>query len=440
MANFSDTGSAPARTPPGRPQFTGRYLLLGRQPNDSSFTRSVRDATGLTMASSSDFHGGAVDVGKMAGADGVYLEKLGVAITSSAPDQATAITGMATRGDLVTVERERFVYIFAMPRRDNPPMVMPSRLVRVQGFGNLVCSLGAPIGVRDVHAADLDESARTWGLVSTGVINSSRTGRGVRVAVLDTGFDLNHPDFVGRNVVAHSFVDGESAQDGHSHGTHCVGTALGPAQPGTLPRYGVAHGADVYVGKVLGNSGSGSDGAILSAINWAITNGCRVISMSLGSDCMPGQKHSQVFEAAAQRALAANTLILAAAGNESNRPDVINPVGHPANCPSVMAVGAVDADMNIAVFSTRGTEPDGGGVDIAGPGVNIYSTVPMPKRYGTKSGTSMACPHVAGIAALYAEANPNVSAKELWQLLVNNTKRLDLDASDVGTGLAQAPR
>jgi subtilisin family serine protease len=201
----------------------------------------------------------------------------------------------------------------------------------------------------------------------------------------------------------------------------------------------VAPSADIYVGKVLSDRGRGNDGAVLSALDWAIANRCRIVSMSLGTATRRGDPFSQVYEAVGQRALAANTLIIAAAGNESERPGVINPVGHPANCPSIMAVGAIDVHMQIASFSTRGFDGDGGRIDIVGPGVNVYSTVPMPGQHARKSGTSMACPHVAGIAALYAEAKPGASARELWQLLVSNAKRLDLDAADVGAGLAQAP-
>jgi subtilisin family serine protease len=95
--------------------------------------------------------------------------------------------------------------------------------------------------------------------------------------------------------------------------------------------------------------------------------------------------------------------------------------------------------MQIARFSTRGMNPDGGGVDIVGPGVNVYSTVPMPQRYQRYNGTSMATPHVAGIAALYVEANPQSTAREVWQALVTNAKRLDLDPADGGAGLVQAP-
>ncbi|MEO8259095.1 MAG: S8 family serine peptidase [Acidobacteriota bacterium] len=440
MANESGPGGAPPARAPQQAEFTGRYLLLGRQANDTGLPKTLRDKAGLTVASSSDFPRGAVDMARFGGADGVYFEKLGVAVTSSAPDQGAPLMGPMSAGDLLTVERERIVYVFQAPRRDNAPMAMPARLGEFapQGIDNLVCSLAAPSLFQG--PAEVDESARTWGLASSRVIESSWTGRGVRVAVLDTGFDLNHPDFAGRSVVSHSFIDGETAQDAHSHGTHCIGTALGPARPPAPPRYGVAFAADIYAGKVLGNSGRGSDGAVLAAINWAMTNGCRVISMSLGSATQRGQRYSQVFETAAQRAMAGNTIIIAAAGNESDRnKDIINPVGHPANCPSIMAVGAVDADMKIAYFSTRGMDPDGGGVDILGPGVNVYSTVP-PGAHGRKNGTSMATPHVAGIAALYAEANPNATAREIWQLLVTNARRLALDPADMGAGFVQAPR
>jgi subtilisin family serine protease len=404
----------------------------------------LRDKAGLTIASSSDFPRGAVDTARFGGADGVYLEELGVTIASAAPDQVSPLAGPAGPGDLVTVERERVLYVFHEPHWDNAPLTVPTRFDRLGTMDDaLICGHSGPSAMVDgmVDTRAVDESARTWGLVSTKVIESSRTGRGVRVAVLDTGFDLGHPDFAGRTVVSQSFVDGETAQDGHSHGTHCIGTALGPAQPATMPRYGVATAADVYVGKVLSSRGRGSDGNVLAAINWAITNRCRVVSMSLGTAIQRGDQFSQVYETAAQRALAANTLLIAAAGNESDRrQNQINPVGHPANCPSIMAVGAVDSDMQIASFSTRGTEPNGGGVDIVGPGVDIYSTVPMPGKHGRKSGTSMACPHVAGIAALYAEASPNATARDLWQQLVNNAKRLTLDPADMGAGLVQAPR
>jgi subtilisin family serine protease len=194
------------------------------------------------------------------------------------------------------------------------------------------------------------------------------------------------------------------------------------------PRYGIAYNAEIFAGKVLSNQGSGGDGSILAGIEWAITNGCRVISMSLGSPINPGDSFSQVYEQVGQRALQNGSLIIAAAGNDSRGPDnrrksPPSPVSHPANAPSIMAVAALDAHLQVAAFSNGSINPDGGQVDIAGPGVDVYSTSPMPKRYSSLSGTSMATPHVAGLAALYAEATGK-TGQELWNLLMQNAQRL----------------
>ena len=162
--------------------------------------------------------------------------------------------------------------------------------------------------------------------------------------------------------------------------------------------------------------------------------------MSLGSPVSPGQQPDPIFEQVAKRALAAGTLIVAAAGNDSRRPGDIEPVGHPANCPSVLAVGALDQQFAVGFFSNGGTNPQGGGVDVAAPGVDVRSSWPAPKLYNTISGTSMATPHVAGIAALLAEANPSARGNALWALLTQHAKRLNLPARDIGSGLVQAPQ
>ena len=279
-----------------------------------------------------------------------------------------------------------------------------------------------------------DESQATWGLQATAVVSSSYTGAGIRVAVLDTGFDLEHPDFEGRAITSRSFVPGQAVHDGNGHGTHCIGTACGPAN--VVPRYGIASGAEIFAGKVLSNAGSGGDAQILGGIDWAVANGCAVASMSLGAAVAVGTDYSTVFETAAQRAAAAGTLIVAAAGN--NGPD--QPVNHPANCPSIMAVAAVDSNLVVADFSARGLDPDGGAIDFAGPGVDVYSSVPMPERYDRFNGTSMATPHAAGIAALHAEADPGTRGLALGERLKQTAKPLPgVPASDAGAGLVQAP-
>jgi len=160
--------------------------------------------------------------------------------------------------------------------------------------------------------------------------------------------------------------------------------------------------------------------------------------MSLGASVQVGQPFSQIFEQVARRALKAGTLIVAAAGNESQRPQIA-PVGHPANCPSIMAVAALDLRLRVAWFSNGGLNPNGGKVDIAAPGVDVISSVPRPTLYGTKSGTSMATPHMAGIAALFAESQPSARGLALWALVVQHARHLAIPVRDVGAGITQAP-
>jgi subtilisin family serine protease len=281
-----------------------------------------------------------------------------------------------------------------------------------------------------------DDDAFTWGLRATGVDASTATGAGIRIAVLDTGLDLAHPDFAGRSITTRSFVAGEAVDDGFGHGTHCAGTAAGPAKPGEGRRYGIAPEAALFVGKVLDNSGSGPDATILAGIDWAITSGCQIVSMSLGADV---REVSTAYETVGRRALAAGTLIVAAAGNNANRQSG-DPgfVGVPANSPSIMAVGALDSQLRIADFSASSNPVEGGKVDIAGPGVGVYSAWPTPQRYNTISGTSQATPHVAGIAALLSQAT-GATADALWTAIVQGAHGLDLPATDVGAGLVQAP-
>lgn len=281
-----------------------------------------------------------------------------------------------------------------------------------------------------------DTAEHTWGQQALGVIGSQYTGKGIRVAVLDTGFDSEHPDFRGRDVVMKSFVDGEDPADGHGHGTHCIGTACGPRSVDGGRGYGMAPQAQIFAGKVLGNAGSGSDSQILAGINWALENECQVVSMSLGADV--AEIHPP-YVAAGRRALELGTLIVAAAGNNAHRADDdFGFVGTPANSPHIMAVAAVDDTFTVADFSARTLEVQGGQVDICAPGVKIFSSWPGEKRYNTISGTSMATPHVAGIAALLAEAT-GAAGLGLWASLVRVGRRLEQFSVDVGAGITQAP-
>jgi len=385
---------------------TGRFLVLLEDGASAAGARELADRAGIRTWSTADAGSALAAPSDM---DGMILHELGVAVVSADPDQVRGLARAAAEpGPIALIEPERIVHAI---EPSDPAIADPTAV---------------------------DETTFTWGLQAVGAPNSTATAKGVRVAVLDTGLDLGHPDLTGRTVVSSSFVQGQEVQDGHGHGTHCVGTSCGPREVAGGPGYGVAHEAEIYAGKVLSNQGSGADGGILAGISWAISNRCAVISMSLGAATQPGQAYSRTFERVGLRALSRGTLIIAAAGNESTRSGgMIAPVGHPANCPSILAVGAVDVKLKLADFSC-GSVDSIGAVDVAGPGVDVYSSWPVPLGHRRISGTSMATPHVAGIAALIAQAT-GARGYELWARLAQTAKRLQLPCTDVGSGLVQAP-
>lgn len=445
---------SPAPEPQG--ELTGRYIVTFREGAQRAAVSLMSRSAGIgAVASASDFEDGAVDGAELDTADAVYFDKLDVCVVSTPPDQLSALSLAAEedeQSEILAIEPERYMYVAGFepsvsPMGEAPEPEGPGDAVAVsrsylRGYRDAVVHLYEQLAGKDGTAALIaaaeafaDDELATWGLAATRVLNSSFTGRGVKVAVLDTGMDLNHPDFVGRPITSQSFISGQAVQDGHGHGTHCIGTACGPQRPTQGRRYGVAFNSQIFAGKVLSNSGRGPDSGILAGINWALTNGCQVISMSLSALAPPSEAYEQV----ARRALNAGTLIVAAASNDSKRSQgVFQPVGRPANSESVLAVAAIDAKMGIADFSNRGSASGGGKIDVAGPGVSVYSCWPMPTRFRSINGTSMATPHVAGIAALWIEAR-GVTGAALWQVLTANAKRLSLPSIDVGAGLIQAP-
>lgn len=420
---------------------TGRYLVLFREDAVAEGLQMLNDLANVTISSTE----------LSPTSHTVLLTTLGVAVIDVEPEQLRSLS-LTAEGDssILAIEPERVVYALEEPnlsmttvaRSQTPLNLAPEYLSGYRDAVNqLVDRLLPPNHQLQLQLIPnaIDESVVTWGLQATKVAASCANGSGIKVAVLDTGFDFNHPDFIGRTIISKSFILEQEVQDGHGHGTHCIGTACGTRQPSTLPRYGIASRAEIYVGKVLSNEGSGNDAGILQGIEWAVANGCHIISMSLGARTQMGQSYSRIYEAVAQRALNRGTLIVAAAGNDSRRDTgVTNSVSHPANCPSIMAVAALDSQLQIAYFSNRGLNPEGGQIDIAGPGVAVRSSWLSPTQYRTISGTSMATPHVAGIAALHAQVS-GLSGQALWNQLVRTARRLPIAAEDVGAGIVQTP-
>lgn len=266
-------------------------------------------------------------------------------------------------------------------------------------------------------------------------------GQGVKVAVIDTGIAI-HPDLVISGGA--SFVPGVvSFNDDNSHGTHCAGI-IG-ARNNFLGVVGVAPRCSLYAVKVLkhnpatGNA-SGATSWILAGMAWAKNNGMHVVSMSLGGkSCV-----SVAYTNAVAQLNAAGVTVVCAAGNSFN--DVPTPqdpefkcVNSPANSPGVLAVGAVNANNVIAPFSSRGTGCCGAGnnpVSLVAPGVSINSTI-LGNAYGLKSGTSMACPHVAGAAALVKQRFPAFTPAQIRAKLMNTASDLGVPGNDptYGRGL-----
>lgn len=400
---------------------TGRYVITYKENAAEEGVQSLR-AMGMRAADARDFDAQSVNISDVGDADVLNFPEIGAAVVSAEALSARSLgvqSDIASESPLATIEPEYFVFADAEPND------------YLQGFIRATETIARDIGRYrspfDQQEEEIDAQVlgATWGLVRCKVPPSVRSGLGIRVAVLDTGMDLGHPDFAGRTVVTSTFV-GQPPQDLHSHGTHCIGTACGPkAPPGTTPRYGIAYRAPIYVGKVLTNSGSGTTASVLAGMNWAIANGCAVISMSLGSNS-PVQA---AYTAAGAAALSKGCLIVAAAGNLG--PGV--PTGAPANSPTIMAVASLDPNLNPSSFSQSGK------IQIAAPGRDVYSSVPRPVRYGVKSGTSMATPHVAGCAALWAETNPLMRGQALWNKLLASAKPLAFAPALVGKGLVQAP-
>jgi subtilisin family serine protease len=253
-------------------------------------------------------------------------------------------------------------------------------------------------------------AAASWGLYKVGVAKATNKGKGVHVYVADTGVRTTHSDFGGRAIPTLEYISTSPkvchgstscAQDVHGHGTHCAGTVGGTT-------YGVAPEATIHGVKVLSNSGSGSLSWIVGAIDWIATQGQRpaVVSMSLG-----GSGRSAAYTRAIDTASNNGVTVVVAAGNENS--DACN--FSPAFVPSAITVGSTDSRDARSSFSNYGSC-----LQIYAPGSNIKSAGHRTDlQSATMSGTSMACPHVAGAAALVLETNPNMKSDQILSTMLS---------------------
>lgn len=283
--------------------------------------------------------------------------------------------------------------------------------------------------IEENHEVKALAQSTPWGITrveGTAAHNRGFYGNGIKVAVLDTGIDRTHEDL---NVRGGYSVFTDSANrdpyyDGSGHGTHVAGTVA--ALNNTVGVIGVAPQAELYAVKVLNNSGSGSYAGIAQGIEWAIQNNMDIINMSLG-----GSQSSNILRDWCDLAYNSGILVVAAAGNSGNSFGWGNTVGYPARYDSVIAVAATDSNNRRASFSSHGPA-----VELAAPGVNILSTTPG-NNYASYNGTSMASPHVAGVAALVWAEKPNLTNVELRQLLRDTAQNLG-SSNYFGSGLVRA--
>ncbi|MEV6681901.1 S8 family serine peptidase [Streptomyces erythrochromogenes] len=253
-------------------------------------------------------------------------------------------------------------------------------------------------------------------------------GRGVKVAVLDTGVDDKHPDLAGRIAQAKDFSNSGNTGDRFGHGTHVAATVGGTGGASGGAMRGVAPQADLLVGKVLNDSGFGTEASVIEGMEWAAGQDAKVINMSLGGGPSDGtDPMSQAVNALTE---STGALFVVAAGNDGRNGR--STVNTPGSADAALTVGAVDRNDALADFSSRGPRPGDGAAkpEMTAPGVGIVAAraagttmgSPVNAQYVAASGTSMATPHVAGAAAILAQQHPDWNARQLKDALVSTSK------------------
>jgi len=264
-----------------------------------------------------------------------------------------------------------------------------------------------------------------WGVdrIDADLVWSYNKGTGVNVSIIDTGIDYTHPDLDANYKGGYDFAnDDADPKDDNGHGTHCAGIVA--AEDNDIGVVGVAPEANLYAVKVLNRFGSGWLSDVIAGIDWSVDNDMDVVSMSLGTST-----YSASLETACNNAYNTGLVLVAAAGNSGDGDPTTDEYSYPAAYGSVIAVGATDSTDVAPSWSNSGPY-----LELAAPGVSIYSTLPTYRvtltrtygyDYGTLSGTSMACPHVTGTAALVIASNPTLTN-------VDVRSRLQATADDLG--------
>ena len=405
-------------------------------------------------------------IGGLAGAGAAFPESL---LPNALPGLPAGLSGLAS---------------MALPVPDIAVEVRSidrSHLVDVSSAANVVAVAESipTVLLKEMHdtssarAATLANGQVAWGVHAVGADTSPYTGKGVVVAVLDTGIDHDHPAFAGIELIEEDFT-GEGNGDKLGHGTHCAGTIFGRDSGGG--RIGIAPGVEkALIAKIIGNNGGGDSAMLAKAIEWAARNGANVLSMSIGFDFPALERKMEatlparialsraleayratirLFESTAEQLRIKGmygggtvSIFLGAAGNETDRRqhrDYEVAVSPPANAEGFVSVGALGTvgggdKLDVAFFSNTGP-------NVCAPGIDIVSARPGGDLVAM-SGTSMATPHAAGVAALWAEklmTEKMLTSGTLRDKLVGSATTSGFvggfDRQDAGYGIVRAPQ
>ncbi|WP_406439923.1 S8 family peptidase [Streptomyces sp. NBC_00631] len=303
--------------------------------------------------------------------------------------------------------------------------------------GDKAASGIAHVWLDGVRKVSLDKSVPQIGAPTAWA--AGYNGKGVKIAVLDTGVDTTHPDLKDQVIESKNFTTAADAMDHFGHGTHVASIAAGTGAKSHGKYTGVAPGAKILNGKVLDDTGSGDDSGILAGMEWAAAEGASVVNLSLGGYDTPeiDPLEAEVNKLSEQKGI----LFAIAAGNEG--PDSI---GSPGSAADALTVGAVDGNDKLADFSSTGPSAEGGiKPDVTAPGVDITAAAAKgsvidqevgenPAGYLTISGTSMATPHVAGAAAILKQEHPDWGFQELKAALTGSAKGGKYTPFEQGSG------
>ncbi|RBM04863.1 S8 family serine peptidase [Streptomyces sp. PT12] len=436
------------------PTGDGRQVAQARPgPGRDDIAFQVREVDGALTVMPSDawplVATGALDP-RLFDVSGLIAQGYDAARSDALPLILTRPSGVSARA----VDSLAELHDEGAPRRDLASIDATSVRIAADELDDFWAEL-VPEGER-VGVAEAAATPRVWldGRVSasldrsTGQINAPAAwsagldGSGVTVAVLDTGADAEHPDLAGRISRSANFSSSDGTHDAFGHGTHVAATVAGSGAGSDGARRGVAPEADLIVGKVLGDDGYGSDSSVIAGMEWAVDEGADVVNLSLGDDAGTDGL-DPVALALNELTASSGALFVVAAGNNGAAGD--GSVGSPGSADAALTVGAVDREDALADFSSRGPRPRDGAVkpDVTAPGVGIVAArasgtsmgAPVDSLYTGADGTSMATPHVAGAAALLAQAHPEWSAERLKDALISTSETIaDTRVTEQGGG------